>query len=241
VTPPGIGARQARPLRVTMGRPPRALREADRTNPSPAPLPPSLSRDAAPHTKPAARSEQADSGSPRVAGTAPHPRALVLHPPPPWSSAQIAAYPSTHGRRPARPQPAQHLSRRDLLGVCAIVQVQAAEVNPHAAEITVAPWVLTPGVPEDAVRTTFPVTTAGGWTSVDFYWTADRDDAEMYLLIDAQGTALSMQQVLIDEIAATSVRTPRPSARSSAVTGRRRPRASSPGAPAPTPTGHRAS
>jgi hypothetical protein len=72
-----------------------------------------------------------------------------------------------------------------------------------APDITVTLWVLTPGVPENAVRTTFPTMPAGGWTAVDLYWTADRDDAEMYLLIDARGTALTLQQVLIDEITAS--------------------------------------
>jgi len=72
-----------------------------------------------------------------------------------------------------------------------------------APDVTVTLWVLTSGAPEEAVRTTFPTLTAGGWTAVDFFWTSDRDDAEMYLLIDVQGTALTMQQVLIDEVSAS--------------------------------------
>jgi hypothetical protein len=89
--------------------------------------------------------------------------------------------------------------------------VAGAEYHVHAAlgqrldlsapDVTVTLWAS--GAREAAVRTTFPTLTAGDWTAVDFFWTADRDDAEMYLLIDAQGTALTMQQVLIDEVSAT--------------------------------------
>lgn len=91
--------------------------------------------------------------------------------------------------------------------------VAGADYHVHAAfgqrldltapDVTVTLWVLTSGAPEAEVRTTFPTMQAGAWTAVDFFWTADRDDAEMYLLIDAQGTALTMQQVLIDEVSAT--------------------------------------
>lgn len=54
-----------------------------------------------PHTTPVMRSERADSGSPRVAGTAPHPRASCS---PPWSPVQRPVHPPLTARAARWPQ-----------------------------------------------------------------------------------------------------------------------------------------
>ena len=77
-----------------------------RINPSSASLVPSLSRDAAPYTKPVTRSEQGDLGAPLGAGTSPHPRALVPRPPPPLSPVRLT--------RPTRPPTQGAGGPRDL-------------------------------------------------------------------------------------------------------------------------------
>lgn len=62
---------------------------------------------------------------------------------------------------------------------------------------------LAPGVPDPVVATAFATVPAGAWADVEMSWTADVDGVPLSLVVDVEGDAPELQQLLVDAVTVT--------------------------------------